>query len=60
VDMRGKALMVKSLNFEITEQAGHFSLAPVAGPGMPWGVPWGVDYRKAIQLLEKSGSAIAP
>src|SRR5580658_537241 len=60
VDMRGKALMVKSLNFEITEQAGHFSLAPVAGPGMPWGVPRGVDYRKAIQLLEKSGGAIAP
>jgi hypothetical protein len=49
VDMRGKALMVKSLNFQITEQASHFSLAPE-----------GVDYRQAIQLLEKSGGAIAP
>jgi hypothetical protein len=49
VDMRGKALMVKSLNFQITEQASHFSLAPAD-----------VDYRKAIQLLEKSGGAIAP
>jgi len=49
VDMRGKALMVKSLSFQITEQASHFSPAP-----------GGVDYRKAIQLLEKSGGAIAP
>jgi hypothetical protein len=49
VDMRGKALMVKSLNFQITEQAGHFSVAPA-----------GVDYRKAIQLLENSGGPTAP
>ena len=44
LDMRGKALMVKSLSIEITQEASHFSL-----------VPPGVDYRKAIQLLEKSG-----
>jgi hypothetical protein len=49
LNMQGKALMVKSLNFQITEQASHFSL-----------VADGVDYRKAIQLLEKSGSPIAP
>ena len=44
VNMRGKALMVKSLSIQITEEASHFSLVPPA-----------VDYRKAIQLLEKSG-----
>jgi hypothetical protein len=44
--MRGKALMVKSLSFQITEQASHF--APV---------PDGVDYHKAIQLLENSGNS---
>ena len=51
LNMRGKALMVKSLSVQITQQASHFSL-----------VPPGVDYRKAIQLLENSGepSAIPP
>ena len=44
LNMRGKALMVKSLSVQITQEASHFSL-----------VPPGVDYRKAIQLLEKSG-----
>jgi hypothetical protein len=42
LNMRGKALMVKSLSFQITEEAGDFSL-----------VPSGLDYRKAIQLLTK-------
>ena len=49
VNMRGKALMVKSLNFQITEQASHFSV-----------IPPGVDYRGAIQLLEKSGEPSRP
>jgi hypothetical protein len=46
LDMRGKALMVKTLSIQITQEASHFSL-----------VPPGVDYRKAIQLLENSGGA---
>jgi hypothetical protein len=45
LDMKGKALMVKSLSFQLSEQATHFSEAPE-----------GVDYRKAIQLLEDSNS----
>ena len=49
VKLTGKALMVKSLSIQITQEASHFSL-----------VPPGVDYRKAIQLLEKSGEPIAP
>ena len=49
LNLTGKALLVKSLNIEITEQASHFSQ-----------VPPGVDYRKAIQLLETSGSPTAP
>jgi hypothetical protein len=49
VKLTGKALMVKSLNIQITEESSHFSL-----------VPPGVDYRKAIQLLEKPGEPIAP
>ena len=49
LNMQGKALMVKSLNFQITEQASHFSL-----------VPDGVDYRQAIQFLEKSADSITP
>jgi hypothetical protein len=44
LNMRGKALMVKSLSIQITQEASHFSLVPPA-----------VDYRKAIQLLEKAG-----
>ena len=49
LNLKGKALMVKSLNIQLTEQASHFSL-----------VPPGVDYRKAIQLLKNSGASIAP
>jgi hypothetical protein len=49
VNMRGKAMMVKSLNFQITEEASHFSR-----------VPDGVDYRKAIQLLEQPGGLSVP
>jgi hypothetical protein len=49
LNLQGKALMVKSIDFQIAEQASHFSL-----------VPDGVDYRKAIQLLEKSGDSITP
>jgi hypothetical protein len=49
LNLRGKALMVKSLNIEITEQASHFSPVPV-----------GIDYRQAIQLLEKSNGPIVP
>jgi hypothetical protein len=48
INMKGKALMVKSLNFQIMEEASHFSQVPNAGPGSPKGV----DYRKAIELLE--------
>jgi hypothetical protein len=49
LNLTGKALLVKSLDIEITEQASHFSQ-----------VPPGVDYRKAIQLLETAGSPTAP
>ncbi len=49
LNLKGKALMLKSLNIQLTEQASHFSL-----------VPPGVDYRKAIQLLKNSGAPIAP
>lgn len=49
LNLTGKALLVKSLNIEITEQASHFSK-----------VPPDVDYRKAIQLLETSGNPTAP
>jgi hypothetical protein len=44
--LKGKALMLKSLDIQLTEQASHFSQ-----------VSSGVDYRKAIELLENS---IAP
>jgi hypothetical protein len=43
LNLKGKALMVKSLSIQLEEQASHFSQ-----------VPPGVDYRKAIQLLENS------
>jgi hypothetical protein len=46
LNLKGKALMLKSLDIQLTEQASHFSQ-----------VPPGVDYRKAIELLENS---IAP
>jgi hypothetical protein len=49
LNLKGKALMLKSLNIQLTEQATHFSE-----------VPPGVDYRKAIQLLQNSGAPIAP
>jgi hypothetical protein len=49
LNLRGKALMVKSLNIQITEQASHFSP-----------VPAGIDYRQAIQLLQKSDAPIVP
>ena len=46
LNMKGKAVMVKSLNFEITEEASHFSPVPPE-----------LNYRKAIQLLENSPAA---
>jgi hypothetical protein len=49
LNLTGKALLVKSLNIQMTEQASHFSQ-----------VPPGVDYRKAIQFLENSGVATSP
>jgi len=41
LNLKGKALMIKSLDIQLTEQASHFLR-----------VPPGTDYRKAIQLLE--------
>jgi hypothetical protein len=49
LDLKGKALMVKSLNIQLTEQATRFSQ-----------VPPGVDYREAIQLLENSTAPVTP
>jgi hypothetical protein len=49
LNLKGKALMFKSLDIQITEQATHFSQ-----------VPPGADYRKAIQLLKNSSAPIAP
>ena len=48
LNLRGKALMLKSFNIQLTEQATHFSQ-----------VPEGVDYRRAIQLLENSTTPVA-
>jgi hypothetical protein len=45
LNLTGKALMVRSLNIQITEQASHFTQ-----------VPPGLDYSKAIQLLENSSA----
>jgi hypothetical protein len=42
LNMTGKALMLKSLNIKITQEANHFSTVVPA-----------VDYREAIKLLEK-------
>lgn len=42
LNLTGKALMIKPLRFQITEETSHFSP-----------VPPDLDYRKAIQLLEK-------
>jgi hypothetical protein len=49
LNLKGKALMLKSLDIQLTEQASHFSQ-----------VPPGTDYRKAIRLLEKSEGPVAP
>jgi hypothetical protein len=49
LSLKGKALMLKSLDIQLTEQASHFSQ-----------VPPGTDYRKAIRLLEKSEAPVAP
>jgi hypothetical protein len=43
LNLKGKAMILKSLDIQLTEQASHFSQ-----------VPSGVDYRKAIVLLENS------
>jgi hypothetical protein len=48
LNLQGKALMLKSLNIQLTEQATHFSQ-----------VPPNVGYRNAIQLLENSTAPIA-
>jgi hypothetical protein len=47
--LKGKALMLKSLDIQLTEQATHFSQ-----------VLSGVDYRQAIQLLERSEVPVVP
>ena len=49
LNLRGKALVVKSLSVQITEEASHFSPAPP-----------GIDYRQAIQLLQKSEGSVVP
>jgi hypothetical protein len=49
LNLKGKALMLKSLDIQLMEQASHFSQ-----------VPSGLDYRRAIQLLENSGAPTAP
>lgn len=43
LNLTGKALMLKSLSIQITEEASHFSP-----------IPADLDYRKAIQLLQNS------
>jgi hypothetical protein len=48
LNLKGKALLIKSLDIQQTEQATHFSQ-----------VPPNVDYREAIQLLENSRAPIA-
>jgi hypothetical protein len=49
LNLKGKALLLKSLDIQLTEKATHFSI-----------VPEGTDYRKAIQLLKNSTSPVAP
>jgi hypothetical protein len=49
LNLKGKALVLKSLDIRLTEQASHFSE-----------VPPGVDYRKAIELLQNTQRSIAP
>jgi hypothetical protein len=43
LNLKGKALLLKSLNIQLTEQATRFSQ-----------VPPGTDYRKAIELLQNT------
>ena len=43
LNLKGKALLLKSLNIQLTEQATHFSQVPPGG-----------DYRKAIELLQNT------
>ena len=45
LNLKGKALLLKSLDIHLSEQATHFSP-----------VPEGTDYHKAIQLLENSAA----
>jgi hypothetical protein len=47
LNLKGKALLLKSLNIQLTEQATHFSQ-----------VPPGTDYRKAIELLQNTERSI--
>jgi hypothetical protein len=49
LNLKGQALMLKSLYIQLTEQATHFSQ-----------VPEGTDYHKAIKLLENFGAPVAP
>jgi hypothetical protein len=49
LNLKGKALMLKSLDIQLAEQASRFSQ-----------VPEGTDYHKAIKLLENSGAPVAP
>jgi hypothetical protein len=49
LNMRGKALMVKSLRIQIKEEASRFSQ-----------VTTGIDYRTAIRLLQNSTEFTAP
>ena len=49
LNLKGKALMVKSLDIQLTEHATHFSPVPPE-----------VDYRKAIELLKNSEVSNAP
>jgi hypothetical protein len=49
LNLRGKALMLKSFDIQLTQQASHFSQ-----------VPPGVDYRRAIELLAKSEALVVP
>ena len=49
LNLKGIALMLKSLDIQLTEQASHFSQ-----------VSSGVGYREAIELLENSKGPVAP
>jgi hypothetical protein len=49
LNLKGRALMLRSLDIQLMEQATHFSQ-----------VPEGTDYHKAIKLLENSGAPAAP